>query len=362
VRGITGSRDATANRSSCDTCARRGVNRSPTAARPPDETAAVTSEPVLLSGTANPALAGAVAGRLGLRLSRCSIEKSADGEIDVELLDPVRRREVFLVGSTSAPAPDHLLELVAMADACRRAAADRLVAVLPYYGFVRADRRDGRRPVMAALAARILEEAGIGQVITIDLHAPSVEGFFRIPVVHLSAIPLLARAVQPMLGLDVVVVAPDAGAVRLAWAYADALGGPVAILHHRRPTPLQNERLSVSGDVAGRPVLIVDDMIGTGGTILSAIQAVLDAGAAPDISIAATHGVFADAANEKFDFVPAVRRVVCTDTLPQDEQAWPKLHVVSVAGMLAEAIRDVAAPGSLPVRRWEEVWLESILA
>ena len=308
---------------------------------------------VLFSGTANPNLGEAVAAELGVRLGACAIERFPDGELSVRLDESVSRREVFLVQPTAPPVNDRLVELLAFADACRRCAAVRVTAIVPYFGYARSDKRHGRRePIMASLVARLMETAGVDHIVTFDLHAAQIEGFFHIPVDELTAVSTLCRALQGRLSPGTVVVSPDAGRVALATDYSQRLGTPVVILHKRRASGTETEVTHVAGDVRGRPCLIIDDMISTGGTIARAVEALLAAGAQPEMTIAATHGLLVGGARANLGH-EAVRRVFVTDTVTAGDPSWPLLQVVSIAPLLAATIRRILTDG-LPVGRFQE--------
>ncbi len=299
------------------------------------------------AGTANAALAAAIAAELGAQPAACAVERFPDGETAVRLDEPVRGREVFLVQPTAPPVNDHLVELLAFADACRRSAVGRITAVVPYFGYARSDKRHGRRePITASLVARLMQAAGIDHVVTLDLHADQIEGFFQIPVDSLTAVPTLCRALRDRLPPDAVVVSPDAGRVKMATDYAHRLDTSVVVLHKRRASGTETAVTHVVGDVAGRACLIIDDMISTGGTIARAVAALLAAGARPEIIVAATHGLFVGEARHKLDH-EAVRAVLITDTVAEADPPWPRLQYVSVAPLLAEAIRRLQADGSL---------------
>jgi ribose-phosphate pyrophosphokinase len=297
---------------------------------------------MLLAGSAHPRLAMAVAEELALPLGACEVERFPDGETTVHLNESVRRRSVFVLQPTCAPVNDHLMELVAFADACRRAGAERITAAVPYFGYARSDKRGERRdPIMAAAVAGILQGAGFGHVITVDPHSDQLEACFRIPVDAASAVPTLAYSLPSRLPPKAVIVAPDVGAVRLATRYAEILERPVVVLHKRRATARETVVTHVVGEVRNRPVLIIDDMISTGGTIRRSIDALLAAGAKPEIMVAATHGLFLPGAREMLD-LDTVREVVVTDTIPPGT-GWEKLRVASIAPVLAYAIRRAAS-------------------
>jgi ribose-phosphate pyrophosphokinase len=301
----------------------------------------------IFAGTANPALAAAIARQLGMQVGVCAIDRFPDGEVAVQLLEPVRRQEVFLVQPTSPPVNDHLVELLALADACRRAAAARITAIVPYFGYARADKRHGRQePIMGRVIAGLLEAVGIAHVVTVDLHTPQIEGFFHAPVDTLTAVPTLCRALRDRLPPDLVVVSPDVGRVRTATHYAQCLGVPVIVLHKQRESGAKTEVTHVVGDVSSRACLIVDDMISTGGTVAESIRALLRAGARPEILVAATHGLLLLGARDKLDH-PAVREIFITDTVRVAERDWPQLRVISIASLIAGAVERFLADGSI---------------
>jgi ribose-phosphate pyrophosphokinase len=307
----------------------------------------VSSGFTIFTGTANPALAAAVARDLGVEVGPCLVDRFPDGEVAVQLLEPVRRKEVFLVQPTSPPVNDHLIELLAMADACRRAAAARVTAVVPYFGYGRADKRHGRRePITARVAADLLEAVGIAQVITVDPHTPQIEGFFHAPVDSLTAVPMICQALCARLPTGLVVVAPDVGRMQMAAYYARWLHVPVIVLHKRRESGTKTEITDIVGDVSGRACLIVDDMISTGGTLAASIAALLRAGARGEIIVVATHGLFLPGARAKLAH-PAVREVVVTDSVPVSHKDWPQLRVVSIAPLIAGALERLLADGSI---------------
>jgi ribose-phosphate pyrophosphokinase len=304
-------------------------------------------ECTLFSGTANSELAASIATEAGLRLSACRIEQFPDGEISVRLLEPVRRREVFIVQPLSPPVNEHLVELLIFADACRRAAAARITAVVPYFGYARSDKRHGERESIAAsMVADLLQAVGIQHVITLDLHAPQIEGFFHAPVDSLTAVPTLCNVLRDQLPSGVAVVSPDAGRVKMATKYAHRLGGSVVVLHKRRESGTQTEITHLVGDVRNKPCLIVDDMISTGGTIAHAVEALIKAGARPDITVAATHGLLLAGARDRL-VRSGINKIFVTDTIPISYDDWPQLHVVSIAPLLAAALQRFMTDGSL---------------
>jgi ribose-phosphate pyrophosphokinase len=293
----------------------------------------------IFSGTANRPLVSAIAAQLGVQLGACAIDRYPDGEVSVELLEPVRRKEVLLVQPFSPPVNDHLIELLALADACRRAAAARITALVPYFGYARADKRHERlEPISGRMVADLLQVVGVAHVITVDPHTPQIEGFFTAPTDTLTAVPALCRALDGCLPSYSVVVSPDTGRAQLASRFADCLGIPVIMLHKRRESAQRTKVTHVVGEVRNRTCVIVDDMIATGGTIAGSITALLQAGARPEFMVAATHGLFLDGAREKLDHA-GVRSVLVTDTVFVREKDWPKLRVVSIASLLAKAIK-----------------------
>lgn len=306
------------------------------------------SSAVLFAGSASECLAREVERTVDARFSRCTAERFPDGEVAVSLDAPVRDREVIILQATCAPVNDHLMELLALVDACRRAAAARIVAVIPYFGYARSDRRNGRRtPITASLVASLLQTAGVDQVITVDIHTPAIEGFFRVPMDNLSAVPLIAERLRNDVPRDAVVVSPDLGAVRLANRYAQLLQMPTAVCHKQRISATQVAVTRITGDVEGRPCVIVDDMIATGSTIAESVRALHGAGALPDITVAATHAVFAAGAVDKLTEM-GVPRLIVTDSIPRSQQpASLPPEVVSIGPLVATAIRRALEGGSL---------------
>ena len=325
----------------------RAISTPAAAARkPPGLRVAMAEGSIIFAGTANPELAADVARELGVRLGSSSVERFPDGELSVRLDEHVRGREVFVVQPTSPPVNEHLVELLAFADACRRASASRVTAVVPYFGYARADKRDGRRvPVTASMVADLMQAVGVSHVVTVDVHTPQLEGFFRVPVDVLSAVGALSGALRGRLPEGTVVVSPDAGRVRMAAEYAHRLSAPLVVLHKRRESGIETKVTHVVGDVRDRPCLVVDDMISTGGTIAESVGALVAAGARAEVTVAATHGLLLDGARDKLDRA-GVREVFVTDTVPA-KRGWPRLRVVSVAPLVAAAIRRFLSDGSL---------------
>jgi len=301
----------------------------------------MTSDFVIFAGTANRKLAASVARELGVKLGACVVEQFPDGETSVRLDEPVRGREVFIIQPTAPPVNEHLMELLAFADSCRRASAAHITAIIPYFGYARSDKRDRERvPVMASVVADLMQRVGIHHVITVDMHTPQLEGFFRIPVDELAAINVLAAALRDRLPEGTIVVSPDVGRLPMATEFARRLDTSVVVLEKKRESGTETKVMHLVGDVRERPCLIIDDMISTGGTMRSSIEALLEAGARPEITIAATHGLMLDGARDKLSH-ESVREVLVTDTVRVNDKDWPQLRVVSVAPLIADAIRQL---------------------
>jgi ribose-phosphate pyrophosphokinase len=298
---------------------------------------------VLAAGTANPSLARAVARELDMPIAAADIGRFPDGEVRIRLDEPVRERDVVLLQPTAPPVNDNLMELLALADACRRASAERVIAVIPYFAYARSDRRDGRRePITASLVADLLECAGVDHVVLVDVHAPQLEGFFRIPVDHLSAVPALCDEIGPLLPAKTVVVSPDAGRVQMATEYARRLRKPLVLLHKRRESESETEVTHIVGDVRDQACLLIDDIISSGGTIAESARALHEAGAGRKFFVAATHGLLIGDACERMA-ASGVEHLFVTDSLagPGERCAVDglRLHVVSIATAVAAAIR-----------------------
>ena len=305
---------------------------------------------VIVSGNANRELAMAIAQSLDVQMGRCGVDRFPDTEISVQLDEPVREREVFIVQSSCPPVDQNVMEVFAIADACRRAAAAAITWVAPYFGYARSDRRQGRRSaIMGRLLADFAERAGINHVIAVDLHSRQVEGFFHIPVENLTAVPAIADALQPHLEAGSVIVSPDTGRVKMASAYALRLRCPVAVLHKERLDRGKTAVSKVVGEVRRKPCMIIDDMISTGGTISNAVEALVQAGAADHFVVGASHAVFTPEARQNLSH-PSIRKIIVTDSIPVSADDWPQVKVVSLASILAESIRrcvvwDRSIPG-----------------
>lgn len=316
--------------------------------RPQSRKPASPSGLKVLSGSAGLPLAGAVAGGLGVPLGRAELERFPDGECHVRILESVRGHDVYLVQSTGPPVEANLLELLLLADACRRAGSARLTAVIPYFGYARQDRRaSGREAVGARLIADLIRASGMDRVVAVDLHSPALEGFFSLPLEHLTAVPLLCEALRrSAAGVAGVVVAPDLGAARLADRYAELLKLPVALVHKTRVSGREVTTRGVTGDVEGRQPLIVDDMISTGGTLEAAARALAAAGSLPVAAVAATHGLFVAGAEERLAALGA-RHLIVTDSVATPAATRLPLEVVSIAPLLVKAIGNLHEDRSL---------------
>ncbi|MFT4569188.1 MAG: ribose-phosphate pyrophosphokinase [Hyphomicrobiaceae bacterium] len=303
----------------------------------------------VFAGNASQGLAKAICAELNVELGRAEVTRFSDGEIFVEILDNVRGGDIFVVQSTSSPGNDHLMELLLMLDALKRASPSRVTAVIPYYGYARQDRKVAPRvPISAKLVADLIVTAGASRVMTMELHAGQIQGFFNCPVDNLFPNPVLLPALQKELGdLPLAVVSPDAGGVERARAYAKRLDATLAIIDKRRPRANHVEEMRIIGDVSGCAAVIVDDMIDTAGTVCKAAQAVMDAGA-ERVFACATHGVLSGPAIERIhDSVLDVVLIADTIAPRPDVLAEPKIKAISVAGLIAEAIRRTHSEESI---------------
>ena len=303
---------------------------------------------MLLSGTANRPLAEGIAEVLGERLCDVTIKRFADGEIFVRINENVRGRDVFLIQPTNPPA-ENILELLILIDAVKRASAARVTAVVPYYGYGRADRKDQPRVSIAAkLMANLFTAAGADRLLSIDFHQHQIQGFFDIPVDHLYAAPVFRRYYEMKKLDDLCVVATDVSAAKMARGYARRLGGDLAIIDKRRPEPNKAEVSNIVGEVEGKHCIIPDDMIDTAGTMASTVEVLREKGAR-DIYILATHPLFSGPAVERLAGA-GVREITVTDTVPisaEKLEALPNLKVLSVASLLAQAIESTHTNSSV---------------
>ncbi|MBE0446856.1 MAG: ribose-phosphate pyrophosphokinase [Actinobacteria bacterium] len=296
---------------------------------------------MMFSGRSSPALAREIAKYLGIQLGKVEVASFSNGEIYVRYLESVRGADVFIIQTLSNPINDNLIELLVMIDALKRASAHGIFAVVPHYGYARQDKKAAaREPITAKLIADLLVTAGISRMITVDLHAGQIQGFFDVPVDHLTSLPILADYFEEMNLKDLVVVSPDVGRVKVAKKYADRIGASLAILHKTRPAHSVVEVAHVIGEVEDKPCLLIDDMVDTAGTLVSGAQALIDHGA-KEVYAGATHPVLSGPAIERIAKSP-IKKLVVTDTIPIPENKMiSKLKVLSLAQLFALAIRNV---------------------
>ena len=304
----------------------------------------------ILTGTSNAPLAQAICEHLGCQLTPALCEKFSDGESRIEISSSVRGDDVFVIQPTCAPVNFNLMQLCLMLDALKRASAGRITAVIPYYGYARQDRKvSPRAPISAKLVADFLSTAGANRVVTVDLHAGQIQGFFNCPVDNLYAAPVMMEPLRQIEG-DIVIVSPDAGGVERARSYAKRLNAPLAIVDKRRDKPNQAQAMHVIGDVEGKTAIIVDDIIDTAGTLCAGADVLLKYGAKKIIACA-SHGVLSGPAIDRINATEALDRVIVTDTIPLGDKLaqCPKLQVVSVAALLGKTIHNIHTGSSVSV-------------
>ena len=299
----------------------------------------------LFSANSNPKLAGEIASQLKLTLGESKVGLFSDGEIFVNIGETVRGSDVFVIQSTSSPVNDNLMEMLIMIDAFKRASAGRITAVIPYFGYARQDRKaKARDPISAKLVADLIATAGADRVLTMDLHAAQIQGFFNIPVDHLLGGPILAPYFIDKFKDDmddIVVVSPDFGSVTRARNFAQKLNVPIAIIDKRRPKPNVSEVMNIIGDVRGKKVILVDDMIDTAGTIVKGAEALVEKGGAKEVYACCTHPVLSGPAIERLEASP-IKELICLNTIElPPEKIMKKTKVLSVAPMFAEAIERI---------------------
>lgn len=301
------------------------------------------SEIEIFTGNSNRKLACAIAGELGLPMGDAEVGRFSDGEIVVNIKETVRGKDVYVVQSTSAPTNRNLMELLIMTDALRRASAGRINAVMPYYGYARQDRKaKARDPITAKLVANLITTAGADRVISMDLHANQIQGYFDIPVDHLLGGPILANAFKEEFSNreDVVVASPDLGSVTRARTFADALGLGIAIIDKRRPRPNVSEVMNIIGNVEGKTVIIIDDMIDTAGTLVHGAEALIKFGA-KEVYACCTHAVFSGEAISRLE-KSSIKQVYILDTIElPEEKKIDKIKIMTVAPVFAKAIRKI---------------------
>ena len=316
----------------------------------------------IFSLSSNRPLAEKIAEAVGLELGKISISRFSDGEVKVNVEESIRGAHVYIVQSTSDPVNDNLMELLIMIDALRRASAKTINVVMPYYGYARQERKaQSREPITAKLVANMITIAGADRVLTLDLHAPQIQGFFDIPVDHLIGVPLLADYFldKGLFGEDVVVVSPDHGGVVRARKLADFLKSPIAIIDKRRPRPNVSEVMNIIGDVAGKKCIIIDDMIDTAGTITLAAAALLDKGA-DSVYACCTHAVISGPAVERLD-ESDIKEFIVTDSIQQPEgRHLDKLQTISVGTLVGEAIKRIHENRSVSPLFQEKFKLEDL--
>jgi len=294
---------------------------------------------VLFSGMAHPTLAASVAEKLDIPLGSTVVDRFPDGEIDIKINDDIRGTDVFLLQPTCPPVNDNLMELLLLIDCCKRASAGRVTAVIPYFGYARKDRKDeGRVPISSKLVADLLTTAGVDRVLTLDMHSAQIQGFFNIPVDHLYAKPVMINFLKTLESRQLTVVAPDAGGIKMARGYARRLEANLAIVDKRRDATGKTSVEHLIGDVDGSDVIIVDDMIATGGSITNAVKIVKKFGA-NKVYMCATHPVLCGNAMERIEAAD-VESVFVTDSIPLGDRKSDKIQIVSIAPLLADAIRN----------------------
>ena len=301
----------------------------------------------LFACNSHPELASEVAQLMGVELGKCTVSKFSDGEISVNVWESVRGADVFVIQSTCDPVNEHLMELLIMADALKRASAKTINAVIPYYGYARQDRKaKARDPITAKLVANLLTAAGVNRVITMDLHASQIQGYFDIPVDHMLGLPTLANYFMEKKLNDVVVVSPDHGSVKRARQMALRIDAPIAIIDKRRQEANKSEVMNVIGDVSGKNCILLDDMIDTAGTICNAAHALIELGA-KSVYACATHGVLSGPAIERLEASP-IQELVLLNTIPIPESKMiDKMTILSVGPVFAETISRVYQNGSI---------------
>jgi len=297
---------------------------------------------MIFTGNAHPQLAKDICKYLKVKLSDALVSRFSEGEIRVKINENVRGKDVFLIQPTSPPPNENLMELLIMLDALKRASAGRITAVIPYFGYARQDRKDQPRvPITAKLVANLLTVAGASRILTIDLHAGQIQGFFDIPLDHLYAVGVFIEYFKKLKLKNLVVVSPDVGGIKMARAYAKRFGADLAIIDKRRISPEKAEAIHILGDVKNKNAIIVDDLIATGGSLMEAVSALKRAGA-NDIYAAITHGVLSGNAIKNIDSCKDLKQLVITDTIPLDSsKRHPRIKVVTVAPLLGEAIRRI---------------------
>ena len=295
----------------------------------------------IFTGNANPALAKEICDYLGLPLGEAFVGRFNNGEVQIMIDESVRGKDVFIIQPTSYPVNDNLMELMVMADALKRASARHITAVVPYYGYARQDRKTrGREPITAKLVANLMQTAGITRLVTIDLHAGQIQGFFDVPVDHLFGASILAKYINEKNMEDVIVVSPDLGGITRARDLADRIGAPIAIIEKKRPEPGVAKVMNLIGDVAGKNCIIIDDIVDTAGSLVEGAKALEEFGA-KSVTAAVTHAVLTDPASERIAN-SNIKELIVTNTIPLPENCnLPNIKQLSVAPLLGEAIMRI---------------------
>ena len=295
----------------------------------------------IFTGNANPALAKEICDYLGLPLGEAFVGRFTNGEVQIMIDESVRGKDVFIIQPTSYPVNDNLMELMVMADALKRASARHITAVVPYYGYARQDRKTrGREPITAKLVANLMQTAGITRLVTVDLHAGQIQGFFDVPVDHLFGASILAKYINEKNMEDIIVVSPDLGGVTRARDLADRIGAPIAIIEKKRPEPGVAKVMNLIGDVAGKNCIIIDDIVDTAGSLVEGAKALEEFGA-KSVTAAVTHAVLTDPASERIAN-SNIKELIVTNTIPLPENCnLPNITQLSVAPLLGEAIMRI---------------------
>lgn len=301
----------------------------------------------LMTGNANPELARKIADCLDMKLCDVVVGHFNNGEIQVMIEDSIRGKDIYIIQSTSQPVNDNLMELLIMVDACRRASANSVTAIVPYYAYARQDRKTrGREPISAKLVANLMETAGCDRVITVDLHAGQIQGFFDIPVDHIAAAPVIAKYLREQNYPDIVVVSPDLGGVTRARVLADYLQAPIAIIEKRRPKPGVAEVMNLIGDVEGKTAIIIDDMVDSAGSLIEGTKALVDL-KVKSVLACCSHAILSGPAKERIESSP-LEKLIITDTiaLPEDKK-MDKIVVLSMAEYIADVIKCIQSHDSV---------------
>jgi ribose-phosphate pyrophosphokinase len=296
----------------------------------------------VVTGNAHLELAKEICRNLKIKLSDCLVGRFSEGEVRVKIEENIRGKDVFVIQPTCPPVNDNLMELLIVIDALKRASAQRITAVVPYYGYARQDRKDQPRvPITAKLVANLITVAGADRVLTMDLHAGQIQGFFDIPLDHLFAVGVFVDYFEKLKLKDLVIVSPDVGGIKMARAYAKRLSAGLAIVDKRRISPEATEAVHILGDIEDKNVILVDDLVSTGSSLIEAVEILAKRGA-KEIRAAITHGVLCGSAIERIDKSKNLKELLISDSIPlDDKKKHPKIRVLSIAGLMAEAIKRI---------------------